>query len=201
MDNPIKIGITGGIGSGKSYVATIFSSLGVPMYNSDLRSRDLSNQSPIKENIIKTFGDGFYYDGQLDRKKIAKIVFNDTELLDKLNQIIHPVIESDFNAWCRLIKAIEPDTKFILKESAILIETGMYKKMDFNILVTAPEELRIQRVIKRDNLSVDAIKKRINKQSKDINKILSVDYIINNDERTPVFDQVKIIYEQLSKRV
>jgi dephospho-CoA kinase len=192
MKNILKIGITGGIGSGKSYISKIFSSFGVPIYNADLRSRELSNLEPIKSKIIETFGEQFYIDGELDRKGIAKLVFNNSILLNKLNSIIHPVIEYDFLKWC-----IGKDSKYVLKESAIFFETGLYKNLDYIILVTAPENVKIKRVIQRDNLSKDDIKKRMNSQWKDDDKIKLSDFIIDNDGEKNVNDQVIKIHNKL----
>lgn len=174
----IQIGITGGIGSGKTTVANFFKEYGIPVYIADDEAKKLMHRSPIKEELIKLFGDEAYDSSEnLNRSFIASKVFKNKELLEKLNSIVHPRVEEDFQKW-----TAQQTSAYVLYEAAILFETGRYKEFDYNILVTAPMEVRIERVQKRDNSSKEEIKARMKNQWPDEQKIKLADWIIKNCE-------------------
>jgi dephospho-CoA kinase len=180
----LKIGISGGIGSGKTVVCRIFKLLGIPVFNADQVAKDLwDNNSLVKEKLIQLFGPDIYIENQrVDRKKLASLIFNDDLLLQKINEIIHPVIDEEFLSWVE-----NQNSPYVLAEAAILFESGFYKLMDYNILVAADEELRIKRVMKRDSVSREKVLLRINKQWDDTKKSRLADLVIfnNNDLLIP----------------
>ena len=186
-----KIGLTGGIGSGKTTVAQVFELLGIPVYNADLRARKLTNSHPeIIRQMKCLFGSDIFINGCLDRERVAEVVFSDKELLGKLSSIIHPVIKSDFNAWCDE----HSNSSLVVQEAAILFENGSCHLFDKMVLVTAPVELRVQRVMKRDQVDREAVLDRMKNQWDDEKKELLADYVINCDEQHLVIKQVmKII--------
>ena len=171
--------MTGGIGSGKSTVARKFNELGVPVYIADDRAKSLMVKNPeIIKGIVGIFGDEAYLDGQLNRAFIAGQVFSDKSLLQKLNNIVHPAVEKDFQSW--ILEESKSSAKYVIKEAAILFENGGYKKCDYTILVTAPKEERIQRVIERDHTNRQAVLDRIKNQWSDSKKVLLADFVIRN---------------------
>ena len=171
------VGLTGGIGSGKSTVAKIFSILGVPVFYSDDVAKDIVNtDESLKQQIINLLGQEEYADGKYNRKKVAEIVFSNTQLLHELNNIIHPVVALSFERFIQ-----ESNTDIVLKETALLFETGIYKKCDVNIIVTSPLETRIKRVMQRDKVSEDEVLKRIANQWSDEKKLELANYEIKND--------------------
>lgn len=174
----VKVGITGGIGSGKSTVCRIFRILGVPVFEADMVARQLMNNNPsIKEKLIHHFGESIYTDDQvLDRKKLASIIFNDDYWLQKVNEAVHPEVRKEFNVW-----AENQQTEYVLHEAAILFESGFYKLMDQNILIIAEERTRIQRVIERDKISKDRVLERMRKQWSDDKKLKLADGVIYNN--------------------
>ena len=183
-----KIGITGGIGSGKSTVCEIFHLLGVPVFHADDEARYLQNNDlTIRDQLTGLFGADIYLSGiGLDRKKLASLVFNDPVLLDKVTKIIHPSVRQRFIDW-----ALEyPNEPYILYEAAILLESGYAKEFDLNILILADENIRIGRVIKRDNISEEKVRDRIKNQMTDRQKIKLVDYIIENNNRQLLIPQI-----------
>ena len=189
------IGITGGIGSGKSTIAKVFMSLSYPVYNSDTKAKELINSNEKLINSIKlSFGDDLYNSQGLDRKKMASIVFNNPEKLELLNSIIHPAVGKDFEKWIDL-----QNTSFILKEAAILFETGIYKSLHKTILVSAPQETRIERVIKRDNTNQEEVLSRMNNQWSEEKKTELADYVIDNSGNKLVIPQVLEIIKQILK--
>ena len=189
------VGITGGIGSGKSIVARIFKTLGVPVYNSDVRSKELLNtNSKLKSRLIEQFGKEIYTSSGIDRKHFASIIFNDKKLLEISNSIIHPFVKNDFEVWISL-----QDFPYTIKESAILFETDIYKQLDKIVLVTASEELRIKRVVERDQIPEKVVLERIKNQWEDAKKILLADFIIINDETELLLPQVLKIHQVLLK--
>lgn len=189
------IGITGGIGSGKSTIAKVFMSLSYPVYNSDTKAKELINSNEELINSIKlSFGDDLYNSQGLDRKKMASIVFNNPEKLELLNSIIHPAVGEDFEKWVD-----SQNTSFILKEAAILFETGIYKSLHKTILVSAPQETRIERVIKRDNTNQEEVLSRMNNQWSEEKKTELADYVIDNSGNKLVIPQVLEIIKQILK--
>ena len=192
----IKVGLTGGIGSGKSFIAEVFVNLGIPVFNSDIKARKISNTNlTIKQDIISHFGKESYHNDSLNRTYIAGMVFEKPELLEKLNSIIHPQLEIEFDKWL----SSQNESKYVIKEAAILFETGGYKRMDSNILVIAPVDLRIDRIQKRDNLSVNQIKNRMANQWADERKEELADFIINNDENNLILPQIINIHKRLTE--
>lgn len=176
---PILVGLTGGIGSGKTTVAKIFKAMGIPVFNSDDEAKLIvDNDKEVKQEITKTFG-GVYNDGILNKKLMSELVFKDAENLKKLNAIIHPAVGKKFKEWVRE-NSNEP---ILIKEAAILIESDAYKEMDKLILVKASENTRINRVIKRNNISESAVRKRIQNQLSDKEKEKYCHYFIDNENQ------------------
>ena len=184
-----RIGITGGIGAGKSLVAEIIKAMGYPVYNSDERAKELTESNPkIKEGLIHFFREEIYQNGKLNKIALAKAIFSDESLREKVNALIHPIVREDFNLW-----AMAQNMELVFNESAILFETGSFKNFDAIILVHAPKELRIKRIIKRDNCSENDVLKRINTQFSDEEKYYLTEFRILNDENTPLLVQVEKI--------
>ena len=192
------IGLTGGIGSGKSYIASIFETLGVPVYNADIQAKKLIQTHPDAITAIKdAFGSSSYLsDGTLNKKWIASLVFKNKEKLKVLNTIVHPLVQSDFESWCDKWRQTKTQ-KYVLKEAAILFETGSYKKIDATILVTSSKKIRIQRVISRDTCTVAQVEQRMNNQWDDAKKIPLADYILDNSENSSIKDEVRKLHQQL----
>ena len=192
---PLIVGVTGGIGSGKSIVCSVFETLGAITYYADDRAKWLmENDSKLTNGIKSLFGEEAYKNGKLDRKQIADQAFKNSSLLEKLNGLVHPAVAADVEKWIQENQA----TKLLLKEAALLFETGSYKSLNKTILVTSPEEVRIKRVIKRDaHRSEDDVRDIIQRQMKDEEKIPLADFVIQNDGKESVIKQVLAIYEQL----
>ena len=170
------IGLTGGIGSGKTTIANEFRSLGIPVYIADDEARKLMQSSVVIDAIKIIFGHAVFDDNQLNREKLAQIVFNDPEKLEQLNAIVHPAVKKHFSEWILNQK----ESPFIIYEAAILFESGGYKNCDLIITVTAPLEIRIQRVMERDKTTREQVLKRINMQWNDEKRILKSDFVIKN---------------------
>jgi len=193
----ITLGVTGGIGSGKTTVCRIFEVFGVPVYYADVRAKQLYYENKdVIQAVKKLFGDDIYVSGKLNRAEVARRVFNDKDLLQKLNAIVHPAVEKDFAKWA----AGYSHEPFVVKEAAILFENGGYKKLDLNALVTAPEDIRIKRVVKRDGISEDQVKERIRNQWPDEKKIPLADFVIKCDEEHLVIPQVMKIMERVEEK-
>ncbi len=170
------IGLTGGIGSGKTTIANHFIKANIPVYIADDEARKLMQSSEIREVIKKTFGDSIFDDAILNREKLSQIVFSDPEKLKLLNLIIHPAVTKNFQDWVLNHKK----APFVIYEAAILFESGSYKNCDVIITVTAPIESRIQRVIQRDNTTREQVLKRIHAQWNDDKRIAKSDFVIEN---------------------
>jgi dephospho-CoA kinase len=194
----IKTGITGGIGSGKSVVCEIFRRLGVPIFNSDREARQLLEKDPaVLEAVKKNFGAGIYSSsGAPDRKRLATLVFSDEKKLHILNDILHPAVQNNFERWL----SENQNVPYILKEAAIIFETGTDRHLDAVIAVSAPEELRIKRVAERDGVSPEEVKKRMAHQWSDEQRTRRAAYVIYNDEKQPVIPQVLHIHELLTQK-
>lgn len=191
----LKIGITGGIGSGKTFLAKLFEALGVPVYNADEEAKRLMNSDTrIKKQLIELFGEATYKDGKLDRTFLATIVFSDKEKLELLNGIVHPIVIQEAKDW-----AERQTSRYSLKEAALLFESGSYKELDYTILVTAPMDVRIQRVIKRDSVTEQQVRERISKQLSDEEKLQLADFVIINDGITPLLPQVWTLHQKFLK--
>lgn len=189
----LKVGLTGGIGSGKSTVAQLLEVLGVPVYYADDRAKQIMNTKiEVVAQIKQLLGEEAYQNKVVNRTFVAQMVFNDKVLLQKLNQIVHPAVKNDFEQWCRL----NSNSKIVVQEAAILFENGGFKKFDKMILVTAPVETRINRVMLRDQVSKDKVMERMNNQWADEQKIELADKIIVNDDKQSVIEQtIKLIKE------
>lgn len=190
-----KIGLTGGIGSGKSFVAGVFRQLGVPVFNSDDEARRIQQTDvDVLHKIRSAFGDDvFLPDGQLDRKKVAAVVFSDREKLLVLNSIVHPAVGEAFDAFCRKHEA----ARYVIKEAAIIFELGLDEQLDATILVTAPEKIKIDRVMKRDSIAEPDVRARMQKQWSDEEKKQRADYFIDNDGMKAVLPQVLRIHNSM----
>ncbi|MBP4137905.1 dephospho-CoA kinase [Flavobacterium geliluteum] len=187
------IGLTGGIGSGKSTIANFFEEFGVPVYIADDEAKKVMQSKEIVSAIKTAFGEGIFENTILNRTKLAEIVFNDPDKLAQLNAIVHPAVKKDFNAWL----AEKKEYNFVVYEAAILFESGRYKHCDTIITVTAPEEIRIDRVIKRDNTTREQVLSRMKMQWDDEKRISGSDFVINNTNlkkaREEVVEILKIL--------
>lgn len=191
----LKVGITGGIGSGKTTICKIFEMLEVPIYYADDRAKYLMlNDKVLVGKISNLFGSKAYTkDGELNRAYISSIVFADQSMLEKLNQIVHPAVRLDGENW---FKAQETQP-YALKEAALHFESGGYQLMDKMITVFAPADVRIERVMQRDNTTAEAVKARIDKQFPDSKKMELSDYVIYNDNRQSIIKQVMDVHFSL----
>ena len=187
-------GLTGGIGCGKSTVAKIFEVMAIPVYYSDHRAKELYFLPHVKNQVIQLLGENAYLlNGQLNKKFISDAIFNNSELLQKINGIIHPAVDDDFNQW-----KLKQTSSFVLKEAAIIFETEIYKKLDATILVVSPEKLRIERVCKRGGISIDEVKKRMDKQLPDEVKKKLANWILYNDAENSLIKQCVNLSKELS---
>jgi dephospho-CoA kinase len=188
------IGLTGGIGSGKSTVAKLFEMFGCEVFNSDEAAKQCYSFNDIKEKVIALLGkEAYLSDGKLNRAFISEKIFSDDNLRSQINRIIHPRVGELFQDFVR-----QSDKKIIVKESALLFETGIYKKCSKNILVVSPYHLKSERLKKRDDLSEEEIQKRMSGQWSDEKKIPLADYIIRNDEVTSLILQAHTVFQELS---
>jgi len=184
------IGLTGGIGSGKTTVANEFSSFGIPVYISDLEAKKLMQSDSLLNQIKEEFGSSVFDKGILLRDKLSEIVFNDDKRLAKLNSIVHPAVKEHFKKW--LLE--KQDNPFVIYESAILFESGSYKECDFVINVQSPLEVRIKRVIERDKTTREKVLERIKNQWNDDEKSSKSDFVVNNTSMEAIkLEIVKIL--------
>ena len=190
----LKVGLTGGIGSGKTTVSEVFHSLGIPVYNSDKRAKYLMENDPsLRVAIIQYFGEESYRSEGLNRLYLSEQVFSDKSKLQKLNSIVHPVVGNDFALWCK-----NQSAPFVLKEAAILIESRAYKGLDKIIVVTASENVRMERVMERDGVKASEVRDRINNQMTDSERLQYADFIIDNDGIQMLIFQVKEVFNKLN---
>lgn len=188
-----KVGLTGGIGSGKSTVARVFAVLGVPVFEADAAGRrHLDEQGPVREAVKARFGQALYAGGSLDRKALAAIVFQDARALSDLNAIVHPAVRATFRAW-----AEDQRAPYVMMEAAILTETGGHLAFDRIVLVKAPEALRIQRVMRRDRVGEEEVRARMASQAGDAERERVAHEVIENDDRQLVIPQVLAVHEAL----
>jgi dephospho-CoA kinase len=193
----LRIGLTGGLGSGKSTVAHIFEVLGIPVYYADAASKRLMNDDEkVKAAVQNAFGKKVYPEGKLDRKYLAEIVFKDEKKLELLNSIVHPATLRDADEW--ISKQTAP---YAIKEAALIFESGSHQNLDYVIGVKAPLHLRLQRAMKRDNISHEEAMARINKQINEEIKMRLCDFIIINDEQQMVIPQVLALHQKLLQLV
>lgn len=192
---PFRLGITGGIGSGKTSVCRVFSILGVPVFEADNAARDIMNNDPgIKQELNDLAGKDLYQGGNLNRQELASIIFNDGEMLSRVNSLVHPVVFSRFEKW-----AGEQAAPFVIMEAAILFESGGAKLVDRVAAVTAPEEERIERVMKRSCLSRLQVAERLKNQMSDEERVSKSDYVIANAENEMIIPQVLRINNEIKE--
>ena len=190
----IKVGLTGGIGSGKTTIAKIFEVLGIPVYYADLAGKRLMNENDqLRKGIIDTFGEKVYVNGKLDPPYLSSLVFNDPSRLDQLNALVHPAVLKDAEEWMMLQNA-----PYAIKEAALIFESGANIKLNYVIGVHAPEELRMQRAMNRDNISREDILARMNQQMSEKEKMNRCDFIITNDECQLVTPQVIALHNKFT---
>lgn len=191
----LKVGITGGIGSGKTTICKIFETLGIPIYYADTRAKEIMHDNEnVKQALLHLFGQEAYLsDGALNRPFISKKVFQDKSMLQQLNAIVHPAVLQDTINWFQT----HQDKKYVLYEAAIMYESGSYKMLDKVITVSAPIEERIQRTIKRDNVDRKAVLDRMDKQLSEEEKMKKADYIIYNDHTQSLIEQVLATHNSL----
>ena len=193
----LRIGITGGIGSGKTTVCKIFETLNIPIYYADDRAKWLMVNSPaLQTGIQQLFGkEAYFKDGTLNRAHIGSIAFKDPAKLQKLNALVHPAVFVDGENWQQ--EQLTLGAPYTIKEAALIYETGSYKMLDKVIVVSAPEELRIERVIKRDQLSAEEVKERIARQMPESEKVSKADFVIQNDGQHSLIKQVLAIHQAI----
>ena len=188
-----RIGLSGGIGSGKSYVAEILEKMGFPVYYSDEQAKVLTDTHPeIRAGLISRFGTSIYSEGILNRKELAAHIFNSESDRIFVNQLIHPVVRADFDRWCA-----EQNTALVFNEAAILFETGAYQQFDATVLVIAPLETRIERIMQRDRCTYEQAEARIQSQWSDEQKTPLANAIISNNGHEAVLIQVENLIENL----
>jgi len=191
----LKIGLTGGIGSGKSTVAGIFKVLGIPVFDADANTRQLMETDvSLQSGIVNLFGDKAFENGRLNRKWIADIVFNDPFQLEKLNALVHPAAIRAGEQW-----ANQQNAAYVIKEAALFFEAGSTEGMDYIIGVFAPQHIRINRVMKRDGITRDEVLSRMKRQIQEEIKMRLCDFVILNDDQHPVIPQVLQLHEQFLK--
>ena len=189
-----KVGLTGNIGSGKSTVCKLFRVLGIPVFHADVEAKKLLNEKPVKDLIVSLFGTRILNQaGEIDRKSLATVVFNDARKLDSLNKIIHPEVMERFFEWVNL-----QQSPFVVMESAILFEQSLEGQFDQIVHVSCPEEIAIERVMRRDNASREAVTLRIKSQWSDQCKASKAGFVIINDDSKPLIPQVIEIHRKLS---
>lgn len=187
----LKIGITGGIGSGKSIVSNIFKVLGIAVFDADFTAKQIMNENKIvQQHLIDAFGESVFLNNELNKKYLANIVFNDAYQLEKLNAIVHPATIEAGNQWVKQQKTI-----YILKEAALLFESGSAADLDYIIGVYAPKIIRIKRVMQRDNVNEHAVINRMNKQIDENLKMKLCDFVIINDEQQLLIPQVLALHK------
>ena len=189
-----RSGISGGIGSGKSYVAEILEKMGYPVYYSDAQSKVLTDTHPeIKSELVNRFGKSIYEQGTLNRSALASLIFNSEENRLFVNKLIHPIVRADFDAWCARQRST-----LVFNEAAILFETGAYRQFDATVLVIAPLDIRIQRIMQRDQCTTEQAEARINSQWSDEKKLNLAEYVINNNNLDPIIPQILNVIAELS---
>ena len=195
---PYLLGITGGIGSGKSTVSKIFEVLGLKIYQSDDMAKYLmENDNKLISSIINSFGEESYIDGKINKEYISKNVFYDKEKLKTINNLVHPVVINDFKKWCLINK----NEKILIKEAALLFESKSYKELDCIIYVYAEKKLRISRILKRDShRTKDQIEHIIKSQLTDEESFEKADYILENNEKSLLLPEVIDLYEKIRKK-
>lgn len=196
------VGLTGGIGSGKSTVARIFKFLGIPVFDADKEAKQLYSNDQVKDKVRSEFGPNVFERGEIAFSKLSEIVFRESLKLEKLESILYPKLAVRFEEW----KKENSESPYLIKEAAVMLEKGTYKDLDAIILITAPEEMRIERVMNRNESSREFVESRMKNQWTDEKKSRYVDYIIKNDQTSSLLKQVIDLHERIliqasSKRV
>ena len=188
-----NIAITGGIGSGKTSACMVFETLGIPVYYADTRAKELMNADPeLKSQLTEHFGEHIYHEGVLNRRYLAEIIFNDRTALAKINSCVHPAVARDFDQW-----RIRQTSPYVLEEAAIIFENHLEHRFDKVILVTAPENLRIERVCARRQITPEEVRQRLTNQWTEERKTALADYIIYNDHKRLMIPQVLEIHRRI----
>ena len=196
----LRVGITGGIGSGKSTVCRIFETLGIPVFYADTWAKHLLNTDPnLRAGVIAIFGpEAYTSEGDYDRPAVARMAFGQPEKLAALNALVHPAVEAESRRWHE--QQAESGVPYTLKEAALMVESGSHRHLDFLIVVTAPESLRIQRVMQRDGLMQEQVQARIRSQLPEEEKQKLADFLIQNDGTQHLIPQVVAIHQKLIQR-
>jgi dephospho-CoA kinase len=190
----LKVGITGGIGSGKTMVCKVFEVLGIPVYYADYHAKRLMETDPgIRKELAEMFGPSVINKDGIDRKNLARIIFNDANALKTINNLVHPAVRKDFMGWVENMSGHD----YLIEEAAILFESGAYRLLDFNITVSAPEEMRIKRVMVRDNAARESVLSRIKNQLTDREREKIADAVIRNDESELLIPQILKLHNKL----
>lgn len=193
----IIVGLTGGMGSGKTTVANMFIELGIPIYIADVEAKKLMNSSKvIKRELIQLFGTNAYSDGKISKAFLADKIFNDKDLLVEMNAVIHPKVKTHFKKWIKIQRSL-----YVIYEAAILFENGGYKECDYIITVTAPETVRIQRIIQRDNATKQSVRAIMDNQWNDAKKVKLSHFVIENKELYQTAKQVKNIHQKILEKL
>lgn len=193
----IIVGLTGGIGSGKTTVANMFIELGIPIYIADVEAKKLMNSSKvIKRELIQLFGTNAYSDGKINKAFLADKIFNDKDLLVEMNAVIHPKVKTHFKKWIKIQRSL-----YVIYEAAILFENGGYKECDYIITVTAPETVRIQRILQRDNSTKQSVRAIMDNQWNDAKKVKLSHFVIENKELSQTAKQVKNIHQKILEKL
>ena len=192
-----QAGITGGIGSGKTLVCSVFETIGVPVYYADQEAKRLMNRHPVlKESIEGLLGKEAYRDGELDRRYVGRRVFGNRDLLEQLNSLVHPAVREDYRNWVDGWSEVP----YVVEEAAILFESGANRNLDITVLVYAPSELRIRRVMQRDGVSKEEVQRRMLHQMDEEEKRILADEVIVNDDREMLLPQIIALHEKILKR-
>ncbi|WP_299103197.1 dephospho-CoA kinase [uncultured Winogradskyella sp.] len=193
----VVVGLTGGIGSGKTTILNYFKTLGVPIYIADDEAKALMNRSKvIKRKLVALFGEEAYKDDKLNRPYLASKIFNDKALLDKMNAIVHPKVASHFKRWLQ-----KQSSTYVIKEAAIIFENNLQSQYHYIITVIADEDLRIKRVMKRDNTSKEKIKSIINNQLSDKEKAEKSDFVIVNNDLLVAKNQADKVHNEILQKI
>lgn len=192
-----QVGVTGGIGSGKTEVCRVLETLGVPVYYADMEAKRLMNGQPeLKKRIVELLGKEAFDGNALNRRYVGASVFGDRKLLEKLNRLVHPVVRKDYRDWV----ARQLDVPYVVEEAAILFESGAYRFLDKTVLVFAPDEIRIRRVMDRDGVSRENVKRRMIQQMDEEEKRVLADEVIVNDDREMLLPQIIALHEKIVNR-
>jgi len=188
-----RLGVTGGIGSGKSTVCRTFSVLGIPVFSADNEARKIMDaDESLKAKLTDITGENIYVSGKLDRQKMASIIFNDTVLLNRVNELVHPLVLRNFERWCN-----KQSSDYVIFEVAILFESGAEKHVDKVLAVVAPLEERVQRVVDRNNMSRQQVLERVDNQAGEDELVSRSDYVINNTNDRMILPEILKIHEQI----